>query len=561
MRLGVRGRLYLLVGLFALGCGVLAGAMVWLQRGQLVEARRVQLEALVQSSFGVLDAYDKLAKSGAMAEDKARETAFTVLGNIRFGEGDYFFVQDHDGIIRVHPNPAVVGKTLLENKDSNGVFYGRELKDAVDRAGQGFVDYAFPRAGSAAPADKTTFIKLFKPWGVAVGTGVYVDDINAEVTEAALKSGVVTLVIVLALGAVVFWIARGIAGPLQALRTAMLDLAEGRETAVAIDTSRKDELGEMAGAVLVFRDNAKKRAELEAQAKAEEAARAERQARVEAAIATFRADVQTVLGALNVNVEGLEATAKSLTGVAQDASEQAVSAAGASEQAASNVQSVASAAEELGSSVQEIARQVTQANDIVTKAAGMAEKTNGQVGALAASAQKIGDVVDLIRAIAEQTNLLALNATIEAARAGEAGRGFAVVASEVKTLASQTAKATEDIGAQVAGIQSATGEAVQAIGAISATMDDVQRFTAGISAAVEEQGAATHEISRNVSEASTGTATVAQNVSSVTTAISEANRSARHVLDFDRRVGPGRAAPAGLGRHLPAAGGSLTDVP
>ncbi|WP_160140661.1 methyl-accepting chemotaxis protein [Blastochloris tepida] len=504
--------------------------MVWLQRGQLVEARRVQLEALVQSTLGILDAYDRLAKSGAMSEDKAREAAFTVLGNIRFGEGDYFFVQDREGVIRVHPNPKLVGATLLDLKDSNGVYFGRELKAAVDRDGQGFVDYAFPRAGSDVAADKTTFIKLFKPWGMAVGTGVYVDDINAEVAEAALKSGAVTLVIVLVLGAVVFWIARGIAGPLQSLRKAMLDLAEGRDIAT-IDTSRKDELGEMGGAVLVFRDNARKRAELEAQAKAEEAARAERQARVEAAIAAFRADVQTVLGALNVNVEGLEATAKSLTGVSQEASEQAVSAAGASEQAASNVQSVASAAEELGSSVQEIARQVTQANDIVTKAAEMAEKTNGQVGALAASAQKIGDVVDLIRAIAEQTNLLALNATIEAARAGEAGRGFAVVASEVKTLASQTAKATEDIGAQVAGIQSATGEAVQAIGAISATMDEVQRFTAGISAAVEEQGAATHEISRNVSEASTGTATVAQNVSSVTTAISEANRSARHVLD------------------------------
>jgi methyl-accepting chemotaxis protein len=531
MRLGVRGRLFSLVGLFALGCGILAGAMIWLERGQLFEARQRQLVTQVDATFGVLDTYAKLAASGAMTEDKAREAAFAVLGAMRYGDNDYFFAQDRQGVLLVHPNPALVGKNLLEMKDSNGINIGRELLNTVDRASQGLVTYTFPRPGTTEPAPKATFIKLYKPWNVTVATGVYIDDLDAEVFKAALKGGGVTVLLVLVLGGAVFWIARGIANPLGDLRQAMLDLAEGRTSQARLDTERKDELGEMAKAVLVFRDNADKRAELEAKAKAEEAARAERQARVDAAIAAFRADVQTVLGALGVNVEGLEATAKVLTGVSQEASEQAVSAAGASEQAAGNVQSVASAAEELGSSIQEIGRQVTQANDIVTRAAAMAEKTNSQVGTLAASAQKIGDVVDLIRAIAEQTNLLALNATIEAARAGEAGRGFAVVASEVKTLASQTAKATEDIGAQVAGIQAATAEAVQAIGAISATMGEVQRFTAGISAAVEEQGAATHEISRNVAEASNGTATVAQNVSTVTTAIGEANRSARHVLD------------------------------
>jgi methyl-accepting chemotaxis protein len=531
MRLGVRGRLFSLVGLFAVGCAILTGAMIWLQRGQLFEARQRQLTTQVDATFGVLDTYAKLAASGAMSEDKAREAAFAVLGNMRYGENDYFFAQDRKGALLVHPNPALIGKTLFEMTDSNGVNIGRELLNVVDRAGQGVVTYSFPRPGTKEPAPKATFINLYKPWNVTVATGVYIDDLDAEVLQAAIKSGAVAFLMVVVLGAAVFWIARGIANPLHALRQVMLDLAEGRHSNARLDTERKDELGDMAGAVVVFRDNAEKRAELEARAKADEAARAERQARIEAAIAAFRADVKTVLGALGSNVEGLEATAKALTGVSQEASEQAVSAAGASEQAAGNVQSVASAAEELGSSIQEIARQVTQANDIVTRAAAMAEKTNGQVGTLAASAQKIGDVVNLIRAIAEQTNLLALNATIEAARAGEAGRGFAVVASEVKTLASQTAKATEDIGAQVTGIQTATAEAVQAIGEISATMGEVQRFTTGISAAVEEQGAATHEISRNVAEASNGTATVAQNVSTVTTAIGEANRSARHVLD------------------------------
>ncbi|ALK10519.1 methyl-accepting chemotaxis protein [Blastochloris viridis] len=532
MRLSVRGRLFLLVGLVAAGCGILAGAMVWLQRDSMYEARRQQLATLVHSATGVLDAFHRQAVAGTMSEEDAKKAAYAVLDRMRYGDGDYFFIQDRNGIQWVNPAaPKTIGTSRLEVKDPNGKAYNREMHELTDRNGEAVVYYVFKRAGSDIPAPKMSYAKRFGPWGLLVGTGVYIDDLEAEVINAALKAGVATAMILAILISVALWTARSIVKPLQVLRTVMLDLAEGRDTNVALDTNRKDELGEMAGAVLVFRDNAIKRVELEAQAKAEQAARAERQARVEAAIAAFRADVQTVLGALGVNVDGLEATAKALTAVAQEASEQAVSAAGASEQAAANVQSVASAAEELGSSVQEIGRQVAQTNDIVTRATEMAEKTNAQVGTLAASAQKIGDVVDLIRAIAEQTNLLALNATIEAARAGEAGRGFAVVAQEVKTLASQTAKATEDIGTQVTGIQTATAEAVQAIGAISATMDEVQRFTAGISAAVEQQGAATHEISRNVSEASAGTATVAQNVSTVTAAIGEANRSARHVLD------------------------------
>ena len=176
---------------------------------------------------------------------------------------------------------------------------------------------------------------------------------------------------------------------------------------------------------------------------------------------------------------------------------------------------IASAADELAASVMEIDRQVGHSNAIAEKAVGEAERTNTAVKELDEAAKRIGDVIRLITDIAEQTNLLALNATIEAARAGEAGRGFAVVAGEVKALAGQTAKATEDIAAQIAGMQHATARSIAAIGAIERTIRDIGSISGAIAAAVTEQGAATQEIARSVEIAAKRTTETADEVSRV----------------------------------------------
>ena len=174
--------------------------------------------------------------------------------------------------------------------------------------------------------------------------------------------------------------------------------------------------------------------------------------------------------------------------------------------------------------------QVTESAKIAQEAVTEAERTNETVQALAANATKIGEVVQLIKDIAGQTNLLALNATIEAARAGDAGKGFAVVASEVKSLANQTAKATEDIGQQIADIQTATESTVTAIGGIGKTIENINEIATGIASAVEEQGAATDEISRNVQQAAAGTQEVTSNISGVTTAAQESGEAATQML-------------------------------
>jgi methyl-accepting chemotaxis protein len=178
----------------------------------------------------------------------------------------------------------------------------------------------------------------------------------------------------------------------------------------------------------------------------------------------------------------------------------------------------------------EIGQQVERSSQIATRAVEDARRTDMTVESLVRAADKIGEVVGLIQSIAGQTNLLALNATIEAARAGEAGRGFAIVASEVKNLANQTARATEDIAAQISAIQQTTGEAVTAIRAIGATIGEMSEISAGIAAAVEEQGAATREIAGNVLQAARGTDEVSRNIAGVSHASEEVGSAANQVL-------------------------------
>jgi methyl-accepting chemotaxis protein len=215
--------------------------------------------------------------------------------------------------------------------------------------------------------------------------------------------------------------------------------------------------------------------------------------------------------------------------VTTSASDEANSASGEATRTSSSVATIASAAEELAASIQEIAKQLSGASETAQKAKQLSDASAGALARLTASSQQIGDVVGLIQSIAAQTNLLALNATIEAARAGEAGRGFAIVASEVKELAGQTAKATEEISTQIAAIQSGTNEAVENIHKVTNVMLDIDRITTAIASAVEEQGAATREISHSVQSAAGGSQRLAQTVNTVGQAVGKTMQSADQV--------------------------------
>jgi methyl-accepting chemotaxis protein len=256
----------------------------------------------------------------------------------------------------------------------------------------------------------------------------------------------------------------------------------------------------------------------------------QRRAAIDAAIAAFRQRIEAMLKTVSDSAGAMRSTATTLFASSHKASQRAQGAVHTSNEASTNVEIAASAANELSTSIDEISRQLGQTNNLVSIAASEAGITNSQIGSLAQAAQKIGDVVKLIRAIAEQTNLLALNATIEAARAGEAGKGFAVVAQEVKALAGQTAKATDEISAQIASMQTATQESVAAIKEIGATISRVSEIATAIAASMEEQGAATAEIARNVEQASHGTMQVASNITDVNRGTTETGSASVQVL-------------------------------
>lgn len=259
--------------------------------------------------------------------------------------------------------------------------------------------------------------------------------------------------------------------------------------------------------------------------------RAQREMKLDALMQAFDVKAQDLVHTVAEAAEELQLTAKNMSGIATKTNGQTVAVAAAAEEASTNVQTVAAAAEQLSSSVTEISRQVAQSSLIASKAVAEAQRTNDIVTALADSAEKISTIVQLINTIAGQTNLLALNATIEAARAGTAGKGFSVVASEVKNLANQTAKATEDIGQQVTQIQNATKEAVGAIQGIGTIIGEISKTSSTIATGIEQQGDATKEIARNVQEAATGTREVTLNITGVGQGAHETGAAAAHVLN------------------------------
>ncbi|MAD38956.1 MAG: chemotaxis protein [Tistrella sp.] len=450
-----------------------------------------------------------------------------ILGEMKpFGTGTVSLIST-GGLWVAYQTPAELGKPVANVEP--------ELADAIRRAdGSMMIFEDKPQPGTGTPVHRIVlparFGKVEAPWFVTVD--VPEAEISAPVVE--LTNGLVTtgVVVIIAMGVVVaLLIQRLAAAPVGRLTGAVRRLAADETDVVVPLTGRADELGVMAGSIDYFKDRLVEVKHLrEEQEAAKERAAAERRAEMMRLAGTFEAAIAGVVDGVARAAGDLQANATELSDTADDASRQSAAVAAATGQASSNVAMVAGAGEELSASIAEISRQVAESSSVTRSAVEDAEATGRTVEGLAEAAQRIGGIVQLISDIAAQTNLLALNATIEAARAGDAGKGFAVVASEVKSLADQTARATQDISAQIAGMQQVTKGATEAMTQIRATIGRIDEISTAIAAAVEEQSAATSDISTNAQQAARGVDEVSRSVTGVSRVASDVGTTAGRVL-------------------------------